>query len=540
MENQDNLKRPLCFIAAVFIAVSMAGLALVPRPLPDYRTWEDQVVTLTGQVVGKEIKNSGGRETMMVTIADVSSLPSGELHQAIVESAPIGGLKPPLLPAEPPLVGGRVLCYLATDSVVPYLGSRVSVQGRLSGFPRATNPGQFSSAEYYQILKTDFRIYESTVTAVGRSYSRYREALYGVKTVLGQTLERFFEAEDASIMRTMLLGESGQTDAEIKKLYQRNGIVHILAISGLHISLIGMGIYRLLRKLAVPIPIVVLLAIAVMYSYGVMTNMGTSSIRAIMMFGLRLVAQLLGRTYDLLTALAAAAVLLLLEQPLYLNHSGFLFSFLAVLSIGLFIPALNGPPPKKDPGKQSNIPSKNLSKSNKNLSTPYNNSSISNHNSIKSSRYPNQSNRSLIQSAGQSIVHCKRKKLHPQTASLLCKAAGALSSGVGLSAVTLPVSLSFYYQFPLYSILLNLLVIPLMSLVMLTGIITMTVGMVLPVAGKITSVVPTVILALYEYICRLCDSLPGSNLILGKPEVWQLAVYGMILFFLTVDRKSVV
>lgn len=53
---------------------------------------------------------------------------------------------------------------------------------------------------------------------------------------------------DDGVLSAMLLGEKGALDAEIKSLYQRAGIAHVLAISGLHISLLGMGLYRLLRK----------------------------------------------------------------------------------------------------------------------------------------------------------------------------------------------------------------------------------------------------------------------------------------------------
>mgnify|MGYP001706233105 CR=1 FL=1 len=50
-------------------------------------------------------------------------------------------------------------------------------------------------------------------------------------------------------MQTLLLGEKEELDAEVKALYQKNGIAHILSISGLHITLLGMGVYRLLKRL---------------------------------------------------------------------------------------------------------------------------------------------------------------------------------------------------------------------------------------------------------------------------------------------------
>ncbi|MFR6330275.1 MAG: ComEC/Rec2 family competence protein [Eisenbergiella sp.] len=101
-----------------------------------------------------------------------------------------------------------------------------------------------------------------------------------------------------------------------------------LAISGLHISLLGMGLYRLLtlrlsRKTAS------LLSSFVLISYLIMTGASLSAVRAVFMFFLYMLAGLAGRTYDMPTALSLAAVLLLVENPAYLSNSGFQLSFMA-------------------------------------------------------------------------------------------------------------------------------------------------------------------------------------------------------------------
>ena len=72
-----------------------------------------------------------------------------------------------------------------------------------------------------------------------------------------------------------------------------------------------------------------------------MTGLSISALRAVMMFAFHIAAGLFGRTYDMLTAMTVSAVTVLLQQPLYLYHSGFLFSFGAVLAIGLFLPVLS-------------------------------------------------------------------------------------------------------------------------------------------------------------------------------------------------------
>ncbi len=447
-------------------------------PLSDFTPWEGKWITLTGEVVGKEIRSTARGDVLLVTVK-----PDAAAEGLSADS------------------NGKVICYLDRDSQA-LLGSKVQVHGKLSAFSEATNPGQFSQAHYYQILKTDYRLLEAKILAAGRSHSRYRESLYRLKSAFGRTLDKYFEAENASILRTMLLGETGQTDSEIKELYQRNGIVHILAISGLHISLIGMSMYKLLRRIAVPIPIAAPVAVAVMVSFGEMTNISTSSLRAIVMFGLRMTAHLAGRTYDLLTALAVAAALILLEQPLYLNHSGFLFSFLAVLAISLFIPSMNNTLFRKAPSPASQLSSPPASQ----LSTP-------------------PVLKRLARPASQLSVWLK-------------KTAEALLAGVCISAFTLPVYTYYYYQFPTYSLLLNLIVIPLMGVLMAAGILTMSVGLVFASAGRVTAVITMLILEFYKKLCLLGDSLPYHNLILGKPQVWQVVVYAGILIFLILFHRK--
>ena len=88
---------------------------------------------------------------------------------------------------------------------------------------------------------------------LGRTYDRITAlavaaGLYQLRRKAGSKVDALLPEQEASVMKTMLLGEKGILDEEIKGLYQRNGIAHILAISGLHISMIGMGLYQLLRR----------------------------------------------------------------------------------------------------------------------------------------------------------------------------------------------------------------------------------------------------------------------------------------------------
>ena len=113
---------------------------------------------------------------------------------------------------------------------------------------------------------------------------------------------------------------------KVKKNFTGCEIRHLLAISGLHISFFGNGLYRGLRKTGFSILQAGVVGSLLLGSYVVMTGMSVSVLRAFTMFLIRMGAELTGREYDGLTALGIAEIGLLLANPLRLY--GLSFSFL--------------------------------------------------------------------------------------------------------------------------------------------------------------------------------------------------------------------
>lgn len=141
------------------------------------------------------------------------------------------------------------------------------------------------------------------------------EALWQLGQRIKEVYLKTMGERDAGILATMVVGDREFLDAETKRLYQIGGLSHILAISGLHISVIGMALYRMLKKAGLPFGMAALAAAGVMYGYGGMAGWGVSVRRAVLMFLLFLGAQVSGRSYDTFCALAFAAVALLWKIP---------------------------------------------------------------------------------------------------------------------------------------------------------------------------------------------------------------------------------
>ena len=491
-------KRPLsvgCLVVVILICIVTSLSRKEPWSCPEL---EGQTVIVQGRVYQKEVKTQGGQDKTVVYLKQVSFTgdnpvegQSEEGQSVVQEEAAEGQLLVQEKAAERQLlvqeeaaekqllVQGKcaekpadtkatenILCYLREGVPEPEIGSLVILKGTLKNFQQPTNPGQFNAPFYYQILRISFRLNQAEIQVKSDRFYKIAEGLYQLRRKAGSKVDALLPEQEASVMKTMLLGEKGILDEEIKGLYQRNGIAHILAISGLHISMIGMGLYQLLRRAGLKIKLSAILASMIIVLYGMMTGFAVSAIRAIAMFLLQMLAQILGRTYDRITALAVAAVLVLVEQPLYLFHSGFQFSFLCVLGISLILPVLG-----------------NVRKGKK------------------------------------------------------------LFEGVALMAVTLPVYLGVFYQIPVYSMFLNFIVLPMMSILMGAGIVMILAAflctpLAIPAAWLITG-----ILMVYERLGLFTEKLPHHYWTPGCPAKWQLAVYVAILIIIAVlgrtKRKAV-
>ena len=508
-------KRPLsvgCLVVVILICIVTSLSRKEPWSCPEL---EGQTVIVQGRVYQKEVKTQGGQDKTVVYLKQVSFTGDNPVEgQSVVqEEATEGQLLVQKEAAEKQLlvqeeaaerqllvqekaaerqllvqgeaaekqllVQGKcaekpadtkatenILCYLREGVPEPEIGSLVILKGTLKNFQQPTNPGQFNAPFYYQILRISFRLNQAEIQVKSDRFYKIAEGLYQLRRKAGSKVDALLPEQEASVMKTMLLGEKGILDEEIKGLYQRNGIAHILAISGLHISMIGMGLYQLLRRAGLKIKLSAILASMIIVLYGMMTGFAVSAIRAIAMFLLQMLAQILGRTYDRITALAVAAVLVLVEQPLYLFHSGFQFSFLCVLGISLILPVLG-----------------NVRKGKK------------------------------------------------------------LFEGVALMAVTLPVYLGVFYQIPVYSMFLNFIVLPMMSILMGAGIVMILAAflctpLAIPAAWLITG-----ILMVYERIGLFTEKLPHHYWTPGCPAKWQLAVYVAVLIIIAAlgrtKRKAV-
>ena len=403
---------------------------------------------------------------------------------------------------------GKLQCELTNTQEVQSLrlGQHIVLEGVFSHFDAATNHGEFDVRAYSAGKGIGGRVRKAQVLAAEEDYSFLREKLFAFRRRLHDRLAKVFPEKEASVMQTLLLGEKEELDAEVKALYQRNGIAHILSISGLHITLLGMGCYRLIKRLGAPVRVAAAGGAMTLLLYGMMVGMSVSASRAIGMYLLQMLGIFVGRTYDMLTGVGLLAALLVLQQPERLGDVSFLMSFGAVLGICLLTPVFAGD------GREDNAGVETASGVVAWLLTVTD--------ILGDSAYE----RNKYREGWRKVVY---ERLWRMVSAL--KSGFAASAGVIL--FTLPIQLWFFYEIPVYSVLLNLLVLPFMSVVMAGGILSLIPG--LGIAGT----VDCLILWWYEWICERFGELPGAVWCVGRPAKWQMIVYYSGLFVLIIGRN---
>lgn len=382
----------------------------------------------------------------------------------------------------------RLQVYLEEDGSFsrPVLGNRIAVEGEMSAFSPARNPGEFDYRGYYRSLKLHYRMFADSWRVQKASVKWERECQYRLSVSIGRILEKIADPKDSGIFQAAILGEKSQLDQEIRDLYQNNGIAHLLAISGLHLSLVSTAVYGTLRRLGAGYGKAGLFGGILLTFYAGMTGASPSVLRALIMALCGFLAAYLGRTYDLPSAWGLAVFLLLWDNPYRLCQAGVQLSFGAVAGIALMAEK------KEEKDRNADVPVQERELAER---------------------------KEEGKNHGPAIGWMQRGQKAGE------KLGEMLAYSMGMQTVTLPFVLYHYFQIPLYGIFLNLLVVPLMGIVVASGAAGVLLGSIWLPAGRFAAGSGHVILSLYELLCRLWERLPGSLLLLGRPRLWQIAVY---------------
>lgn len=363
--------------------------------------------------------------------------------------------------------GDRIPSYGERWHFTGYLAQSVFRQGRSAGKPGALFFTASARKAYCRAEDAGNPLVATCLA--GRSWAG-RLLAHGIED----------RPEQVKILNSILLGYYSQIPRDLYQAFAKTGTLHVFAISGSHVVILGGAIIFMLAALGLPRTRWVLLLGPLLILYTAMTGMQPSAVRACIMGIVYWTAPLIGRKPDIYTTLAVSAVIILAVHPGDLTNIGFILSFVAVLGLVLLCPVFLAPLRK-----------------------------CFQHDPLKLEPDPR-------------WVEVLRGLWHI-FADLL-----AVSTAAWL--VTMPLTMWFFGNFSPIGLPCNLIVVPVSSLVIITGVLSLTLGACFPFLADLFNHANLALIGLMTETARFGAAIPYGSVTIPPPPLWtMLAFYAGLL-----------
>lgn len=226
------------------------------------------------------------------------------------------------------------------------IGDEYELEGKLRAPYEVTNPSQFDYGKYLRNfgVYTIFYTENKDCIKLNSNLTLKWQALQGLNNIRNdiiQTHSKYLKSPNLELLGGMVFGDDAiSTPDGLKKSFQRSGLLHLLAASGMNVALIYGIWFFILTKLKVPFNITVSSGIFVVIFYALMTGLGPSVVRAAIMLIFVLIGKLIDRDAHSVSLLSFVALLMLIYNPAYINDVGFQLSFLVTFGLLIMAPVV--------------------------------------------------------------------------------------------------------------------------------------------------------------------------------------------------------
>lgn len=220
-------------------------------------------------------------------------------------------------------------------------GNKIHITGLYSQGRDRRNPGEFDYKEYLLSEGISGIVYAKSiddVKLISRGEKYFANLIFEVRCSIKKGVEKYFNSETAALMNALILADKSEISFETKKSFIETGVVHVLAVSGLHVAFVAVAFLFFFGRFELVWRI--FLTCCGLLFFIIITNAPASVVRASIMAAVILVSYPSGRSTFGVNSLAVAALLILIFNPSDLFHPGFQLSFSAVLSILVLTPVL--------------------------------------------------------------------------------------------------------------------------------------------------------------------------------------------------------
>jgi len=227
----------------------------------------------------------------------------------------------------------RIMAYIRPHQPQVILGQEVTVIGYMLPLRNPANPGGYDQFQHLRSQKVDASIWPDEII-LGDVRNSLVVNLRRFRDRLANIYDSILPAREAGVIKSMVLGDRTDLDQDLTAQYRRMGIFHILSISGMHVTILTLAAFSLLKH-ALPEQTAGIIVLGIMIVYCLMTGAAVPTVRAVTMGGVLVFGRIMHRDYDLLASVSLAGIALLIYEPLYLFNVGFQLSFAAVFGIGV-------------------------------------------------------------------------------------------------------------------------------------------------------------------------------------------------------------
>lgn len=425
----------------------------------------------------------------------------------------------------------------ATDGIS--VGRYIRVEGVLEEPEESTNPGSFDMTDYYSGKGIIGVIYTERCELLEKK-DHVMYFLGVLRERLEDSLYRYFRTDRASFLSAMLLGDKHGLDRNQKLMYQKNGLAHILAISGMHVSIIALAVEKILEMLGAGRKVRCSIVMILIILYGLMTGFAPPIIRAVIMLVLRYSAFFIKRSADVPTDMMLALLIMAIINPESVFTAGLQLSFAAAgamyISDRIYINYFGW--------RKIIFFTERYGMVEK----------------INEKEY----DRLIWRILRKIFMHGKLKKIDTKRVKEYA-ARTALSTFI-INLILSPLLIYYYYEIYPYSMLLGIVIVPTAVYVIAGGFITAILGMICTAAaggaavasgaltiaenGGTSSVLNVfvyivdhiacfvagtvnIMLSIYEKICDIGFRLPFSGINTGHTNVWVCGTFYMVMFVIT-------
>jgi len=372
----------------------------------------------------------------------------------------------------------QVLVYIKTHHQFIYNDTLI-VKGEFSKLSPIRNPGEFdyrSWAHKKGIYGKVIHDSNSPLLVKSNENQTFLSRIESVRDKVRSIFEENTEGITTGMLKALILGDKKDVDPDLKQSFVETGVIHVLAVSGLHVGYILLILMILTSLLRIPWGWDRIIIITGLAGFVLLTGGKPSVIRASVMAGLYVLAPVVNRSTNVWNIIAASAMIMLMFKPLLLFDLGFQLSYSAVISIVYFYQLIESRLPEKL--KPKNIQNTLLSK----------------------------------------------------TWSLFIV---SIAAQIG----TLPFTMFYFYRIPVIAIIANIIIVPLIGILVALGILILVISFV-PYLGYIFGQTAWLITQLIDRFASLFSSIPFGSIELSKPTVFLFIFYSMSVLVLILFLKK--